>query len=80
MVNGHRVVILSNQREEVEDSLPLVGGDRIRSLKVGDSEFEEQRTLNKLAKSAKAGIIVASHELGINQVLKNLEEQLPWIQ
>lgn len=79
MVNGHRLVILSHEPGPLEDSLDQIGADRIREfVPANDREAEEQ--LNKIARSGKAGIVIAPPELEMQEVLKNLQTELPWLQ
>jgi hypothetical protein len=79
MINGHRLVILSADKDDLEENLTLVGGTRLRKLRTGSSPEEEQARLHRLAEEVQGGIVIAPHELPVPQVLKSLEEQLPWI-
>lgn len=79
MINGHRLVILSHEPGPLEDSLDVIGADRIKEfVPTNDREAEEQ--LNKIAKSGKAGIVIAPPELEMEEVIRNLESELPWLQ
>ncbi len=78
-INGHRLVILSHEPGSLQDSLGTIGADRIREFSpANDREAEEQ--LNKIAKSGRAGIVIAPPELEMEEVIKNLETELPWLQ
>ncbi len=80
LVNGHRLVILSHDQEVFEGALEELGADRLRKVKSGESEAEQQTTLAKIAASAEAGVVIAPREIQVHEVIKNLEFQLPWIQ
>ncbi len=78
-VNGHRLVILSSEQDMFEESLSRFGAERIAPITVGDSVEEEQAVLDKLARSVEGGVVVASSELDLDEVLENLSRELPWI-
>ena len=79
IINGHRMLILSNSREALEDELAFFGADRLRQVKTGDSPSEAQLVLGKLATSAKGGVVVAPADVGLQDVIRNLESELPWL-
>ena len=81
-INGHRVVILSSDQEAFE-SAPVqefVKSDSVKAVAGGESERERQRALVKIAKSSKSGVIVAPDDMDIGELIKDLKEQLPWVQ
>ncbi len=78
-VNGHRLVILSSERDTIEDELDLFGADRIKKVRLGSSELEQERALGKIARQADGGVVIAPAGVGIRDVLKNLESELPWV-
>lgn len=79
-INGHRIIIMSDDPVQLEDQLGLVGADRVREIDARETPEETQRVIFKLAHSAKAGVVMAPHELGVADLLDNLKDQLPWIQ
>ncbi len=79
-INGHKLLILSTDAGELEENMHLVGATRLKKIKAGESVEEHSARLTKLAKVAKSGIVVAPTEVGFDELLKNLEEQLPWVQ
>ena len=79
-INGHRLIILSRSRRTLEDSLQVVGADNVRQLKAGGTNEEEEATLYKLAQEVQGGVVVAPHNAGMADVIRNLEAELPWIQ
>lgn len=78
-INGHRLVILSAERDSIEDELDLFGADRVKKVRLGVSELEQERTLGKIARQVDGGVVIAPAGVGIRDVLKNLESELPWV-
>jgi hypothetical protein len=78
-VNGHRLVILASERGAIEDDLDLLGADRIKKVRLGSSDEEQERTLGKIARQADGGVVIAPAGVGIRDILKNLESELPWV-
>ncbi len=78
-INGHRLVILSSERDTIEDDLDLFGADRIKKVRLGGSEVEQERALGKIARQVDGGVVIAPAGVGIRDVLKNLESELPWV-
>ncbi len=78
-INGHRVIIVSPDRESLEDGLALVGGDKVRKLRSGETEESQNVAMNRLARTIKGGVVVAPSDLEVEDVIRNLESELPWI-
>jgi len=78
-INGHRLVILSAERDAIEDDLDLFGADRVKKVRLGGSDVEQERVLGKIARQADGGVVIAPAGIGIRDVLKNLESELPWV-
>ena len=79
-VNGHKLLILSNDKEVLTDSLDLLGADRVRKIVGGSTKADQEKVLSKIARSINADLVIAPREVGIGEVIRNLESQLPWIQ
>jgi len=79
-INGHRLLILAQDKSVFEENLMLLGADRLKRVRGGSSKEEEQVILAKLARTAQAGLVIAPSEIGVEDVIKNLEAELPWIQ
>lgn len=79
-VNGHRLVLLSRDKGAFEDELELIGADSIKVLASGNSQTDEDIVFNKLAKSLRAGVVIAPGDLPLEDVIRNLKVQLPWLQ
>ena len=79
IINGHRLLILSNDRDEIESNLTYFGGDHLERIDGGDTAEEQEVVLHELAQSVKGGIVVAPSEVGLAEIISNLESQLPWL-
>jgi hypothetical protein len=79
-INGHRLVILTHDKDVLEDDLDLLGADRIKRIKLGADEDEQERFLGKIAKQVDGGVVIAPSGVELKDVLKNLEHELPWLQ
>jgi hypothetical protein len=77
-VNGHRVVILSSDPAILNESLSTLGADAVKELK-DSASVSGQRWIKKIAKSSNAHIVVTTEAVEIDEVIKNLENELPWI-
>lgn len=78
-INGHRLVILSQEREQLEDCLELLGGDHV--FEVDQTNFEtSEEVLQGLAEESKARLVVTPLDVEIPQVLEQLRINLPWPQ
>lgn len=79
IVNGHRLVILARDPEELKDSLQELGADSVQEIKVGLTKEDEQKVLSRLARKADAGVVITPGNVGLDAVLENLHAQLPWL-
>lgn len=78
-VNGHKVLILSADRESLEESLHVCGADRVQKVEVGQSSAELDLALSKLAKRMRGGdIIVAPSHVPVIDLVRQLHDELPW--
>lgn len=79
-INGHRLVLVSLDADSAEDTVELLGADRVKKVEVGGSQAEQSERLDKVARLAKGGVVVVPPEVELGEVIKNLESQLPWLQ
>ncbi len=79
-INGHRLVILCHEKDMLEDDLELLGADRVKKVKFGSSDVEQEKVLGKLAKQVDGGVVIAPTGVDLREVLRNLESELPWLQ
>jgi hypothetical protein len=78
-INGHKLVILSREKEELEESLDLIGADHLQVFEGGDSPEEQEALMQHLARHIEGGIVLAPADVDVEEVIKNLESQLPWV-
>jgi len=79
-INGHTVIIIAEDPDELEVGLPLIGGDRLREVFHGDTEEEGNRMLGRIAQELRGGVVVAPGDIKIEELLRSLEDKLPWLQ
>ncbi len=80
VINGHRLVILSTSKALVKDGLHLLGADRVKNLAGGQTAEEDELILSKFADKSRSGLVIAPSDLNFNEVIRNLESELPWVQ
>ena len=73
-------MILSNDQEALDGSLGLFGADKLKTVNVGDSFEEQELVLDKLAKKENAGIVLATADVHLPDLIRSLELELSWIQ
>jgi hypothetical protein len=79
-INGHRLVILTHDKEMLEDDLDLLGADRVKKVRVSSTDAGQDKFLGKIARQVDAGVVIAPSGVDLRDVLKNLESELPWVQ
>ncbi|NDC38572.1 MAG: hypothetical protein EBZ48_11025 [Proteobacteria bacterium] len=78
-INGHRLVILSRSAASLEDGLPLVGAERIEKISVPRSKSKELEALTEIGRSANSGVVIAPPNIAMEDLIRDLEAQLPWL-
>jgi hypothetical protein len=79
-INGHRLVILSKDKEAISTSLDLMGANRVRRVRSGPSEVDQAEALQRIGKAANSGVVIAPPDAPVEDVLRSLEVDLPWLQ
>lgn len=79
-INGHRVVILSTDRSAFDENLELLGADSLKCVDVGLSKKKQEQVLAKLARSVQGGVVIAPANIDVGDLIKNLSDELPWVQ
>lgn len=77
-INGHRLVIVSKNREVLENNLELLGADRVQKIR-SKQGVDEDVVFDRVAKSVNGGVVIAPSDVDFAEVLRNLESQLPWL-
>jgi hypothetical protein len=78
-INGHRLVIVSQDPDELQSNLSMLGGDRLEMIQVLGSKAEEEELLEEIADSVDGGVVLAPTDIELAEVLRDLESELPWI-
>ena len=79
-INGHKLTIVSRDREALEGHLELFGADRVKRVPSRQSKAAQELVFDEVAKSIGGGVVIAPPNVEVKDVLKNLENQLPWLQ
>ena len=79
-INGHRLVLLTTDAGALQDGLDLLGGDELRQYATFNNEEELKVQSAELAKDLSAGVVIVPSGVGVDDLLRNLEIELPWIQ
>lgn len=79
-INGHRLVIMAHDKDMLEEDLELLGADSIKKVRLSSSEDEQQQFLGKIARQVDGGVVIAPSGVELKDILKNLEDELPWVQ
>ena len=79
-INGHRLVILAKDPDIFADKLDAFGADKVKRMPTGSSSEEETFFLNKIAEKSHAGVVIAPGDVEVEDVIRNLQVQLPWLQ
>lgn len=77
-INGHRVVILSHERETLEDEIGIVGGDNVVAVEE-EGLNDESEAMRRLAETAHAHVILSPKEVSLAEFVQSLTEALPWV-
>lgn len=79
-INGHNLVILAEEKDTLEEDLELLGADRVKTVKVAGADPDHEKLLGKIARQVHGGVVIAPSGVGLRDVLRNLENELPWFQ
>ena len=78
-INGHRVLVLSRDQESAKQALEFSGAEKIKRISSGETKEQESWTTSNLALKGKCDVIVTASDVGMPDLVKSLEKQLPWI-
>jgi hypothetical protein len=78
-INGHRLVILTNDRDMLEEDMELLGADHIKKVRLSSSKDAQQKFIGKIARQVDGGVVIAPSGVELKEVLRNLEDELPWV-
>lgn len=85
-VKGHRLVIITAEREPLLEELNDLGGDDVRELQVQDDllkrkdmDWLAQTPFVELAQKVEGGVVFAPPGISPTAILETLERELPWL-
>ena len=79
-INGHRLVILSKDKDAISTGLGLIGADKVRRIRSGPTEVDQAEALQRIGKAANSGVVIAPPDAPLADVVRSLEVDLPWLQ
>lgn len=71
--------MLAKDKLALEESMESVGADRIKTVRIDDSDSAEKEFFTKLAERNSAGVLVIPAEVSYSQLTSSLLTQLPWL-
>jgi hypothetical protein len=75
-INGHRFLVLSQDKEELEDHLSDFGGETVKKLIIDSTED----AIRQLEKKTSAKVLCSPPEIELSLFLEGLRVSLPWVQ
>jgi hypothetical protein len=76
-INGHKLVILAWEKDQLEECLDLVGGESVHS--VDDESFYSTDELVKgISLATSARVILPPQEMELSDFVLSLKQNLPW--
>lgn len=76
-VNGHRLLIVATEAEDITDELALLNAEELREITISE---ELEHTLSQLAETGQAGVVVVPPGASASDVIQSLHSELPWLQ
>ena len=77
-VKGHRVVLVSAEKDLILGCLEEMGANQICELNV-NTLSEQEALFGHLAKSVNGGVVVAPQDADLQDIVNELEAELPWV-
>ncbi|MCB0328753.1 MAG: hypothetical protein KDD70_03795 [Bdellovibrionales bacterium] len=79
-INGHKLLVISSDRLDVEECLAMFGADTVKSIEGDGGKEDCFDALEELADTIKGDVVIAPEDATVEEILSNLEEELPWLQ
>lgn len=79
IVNGHKVVVVCPEEEIAYQWLEEVGADKVCEVQV-ESVGEQEQVFGHLVASVRGGVVVVPTGVDFDEIMSELEAQLPWVQ
>lgn len=78
-INGHRVLIVTSEPDDMIPDLEILGGEEIREVQIFEDQDDESEELANLAATINGGVVLTPPGVRPRAMIENLEEELPWI-
>lgn len=78
-VNGHKLLIVASESEDMVNDLDLLGGAEIREVQLSEDDTEGSKILADLAANINGGVVLAPPGVSPRSMIQDLSEELPWI-
>ena len=78
-IKGHRVIIVGSKEEDFLGELALIGGDELREIDLPLEALEQSTRLAELAADVSGGVVLSPPGVSPSVMIRDLEEQLPWV-
>lgn len=79
-INGHKLLIVSSDKSDIEECLDIFGADCIKTVDGGISRDDCHDTLERLAEEVAGDVLIAPEDAPLQETLLSLEQELPWLQ
>jgi len=76
-IKGHRQVIVSEDGQDLRDSLEMLGAEEVIELDLSDSYPD---AADILAEEVEASAVFAPEGVSVGSMILSLQESLPWVQ
>jgi hypothetical protein len=77
-IKGHKLIFAAREAEVIEDGLDMLGADHLIEF-VSESESDEVERISVLAEDCASGIVILPDKSPLEDVIRSLEQDLPWI-
>ena len=78
-VNGHKLLIVTSESEDMIADLDLLGGGEIREMTLAEDDSEGSKLMADLAADINGGVVLAPPGVRPRNMIEDLAEELPWI-
>ncbi len=76
-VNGHKLIVLSEDERTLE-SIVEIDSDSFKEVIFSPSELDN--VLTTIQREVSGGVIVAPQDVDPDDLIKSLQDELPWVQ
>jgi hypothetical protein len=78
-INGHKVLIVASDSEDIQTDLSLIGADDVREVYLGRDDEDISEVLADLAANVGGGVVMTPPGVSPSDMIDNLSRELPWI-